>query len=85
MICGMMEVKENNGVVSGKEVGSPLLDRVVREGLSEEVIIKLGPKMQERVNCTKIWERLFQSKEAARMKRTPGKGKLDMFKTWQGD
>lgn len=58
MISGMKEV--NDGIVSGKEVGSPLSDCVVREGLSEEVIIKLGPRTKERASHTKIWERSFQ-------------------------
>ena len=46
----MKEIRENNGIGSSKEVGSPLLDWVVREGLSEEVIMKLGPNMKQRVS-----------------------------------
>ena len=65
-------------------VGSPLFNLVARVGLSEEVIIKLGPEMQGKVSHAKIWERLRQSKEAAMMKRTPVQGQAWNVQERQG-
>lgn len=42
MISSMKEIRENDGLECHKEIGSPLT-----EGLSEMVIIKLGPRTKE--------------------------------------
>lgn len=76
MISEMKEIRESDGIGSGKGIGSPLLGGAIREGLSEEVIIKLGPKTKE--STTRYPGEDISISRSYKDERTLEKGQLDM-------
>lgn len=77
MISSMKEIRENGGIECDKEVGSPLT-----EGLSEVVIIKLGPRTKG--SSHKDLGEAVSIRGSCKDKKGP-KEKLGMFKKWPGD